>query len=49
MRNSRICPESNARFSNLMCENAHRVALTLSLHTRNNIQYIIVKKVKGLK
>ena len=28
----RICPENNARFSNLMCENAHRAALTLSLH-----------------
>ena len=32
MRNSRICPENNARFSNLMCENAHRAALTLSLY-----------------
>ena len=34
MRNSRICPENNARFSNLMCENAHRAALTLSLEHR---------------
>ena len=32
MRNSRICPENNARFFNLMCENVHRAALTLSLH-----------------
>ena len=31
MRNSRICPENNARFFNLMCENAHRAALSLSL------------------
>ena len=31
MRNSRICPENYARFVNLMCENAHRAALTLSL------------------
>ena len=31
MRNSRICPENNARFSNLMCENAHHASLTLSL------------------
>ena len=31
MRNSRICPENNARFSNLMCKNAQRAALTLSL------------------
>ena len=31
MRNSRICPEYNARFFYLMCENAHRAALTLSL------------------
>ena len=27
----RICPENNVRFSNSMCENAHRAALTLSL------------------
>ena len=32
MRNSRICPENNARLPNLMCENAHRAALTLSLY-----------------
>ena len=31
MRNSRICLENYARFFNLMCENAHRAALTLSL------------------
>ena len=31
MRNSRIFPENNARYSNLMCENTHRAALTLSL------------------
>ena len=29
MRNSRICPENNAHFFYLMCENAHRAALTL--------------------
>ena len=31
MRNSRIFLEKYARFFNLMCEIAHRAALTLSL------------------
>ena len=40
MRNSRICPENNAGFSNLMCENAHRAALTLSLYVSPKMDHI---------
>ena len=37
MRNSRICPDNNARYSHVMCENTHRAALTLSL--REQVQF----------
>ena len=52
MRNSRICRDNNARYSNLMCEKAHRAARTLSLNINGIkgaqlqcIKYIFCKKV----
>ena len=41
MRIPRIFPENNAWFFYLMCENAHRAALTLSLG-----KYVLKKEEK---